>query len=106
LAALSPFHTLRAPMTDLSLDPELNDLTEYLVRSSRLSASEARRLIDEVLHFLDELPEDFVRRRHWLLQSQGMSNSEIFVQLANELRARRFRAPDYSERQIRRIIYG
>ena len=92
--------------SNISTDTELNDLVEYLAKSSRLSASEAQRLIGEVLHFLDELPEDFVRRRHWLLQSQGMSNSEIFAQLANELRARRFRAPEYTERQIRRIIYG
>jgi hypothetical protein len=93
-------------MSDLSSDVELNDLAEYLVRSSRLSQSEALRLIDEVLHFLDELPEEFVRRRHWSLQTQGLSNSEIFIQLARELRARRFRAPDYTERQIRRMIYG
>ena len=90
----------------MSSDAELNDLAEYLVRSSRLTASEAKRLIDEVLNFLDELPEDFVRRRHWTLQTQGMSNSEIFAQLASELRQRRFRAPSYTERQIRRMIYG
>jgi hypothetical protein len=106
LAALSPFHTLRALMPDLSLDPELNELVEYLSRSSRLSQSEAQRLIDEVFNFLNELPEDFVRRRHWALQTQGLSNSEIFVQLASELRTRRFRAPEYTERQIRRMIYG
>jgi hypothetical protein len=93
-------------MLDLPADIELNELAEYLGRSSRLSQGEALRLIDEVLNFLDELPEDFVRRRHLSLQTQGLSNSEIFVQLASELRTRRFRAPEYSERQIRRIIYG
>jgi len=93
-------------MLDLSLDPELHDLAEYLVRSSRLSQSEALRLIDEVLHFLDELPEDFVRRRHLSLQTQGLSNREIFAQLARELRTRRFRAHEYTPRQIRRMIYG
>jgi hypothetical protein len=87
-------------------DVELDDLAEYVVRSSRLELNQARRLIGEVLNFLDELPEDFVRRRHWSLQSQGLSNSEIFTQLASELRTRRFRAPTYSERQIRRMIYG
>jgi hypothetical protein len=91
---------------DLSPDAELHDLADYLTRSSRLSPSEARRLIDEVLHFLNELPEDFVRRRHLSLQSRGLSNSEIFSQLMVELRARRFRAPEFTERQIRRIIYG
>lgn len=93
-------------MSDLPPDAELNDLADYLVRSSRLTHGEARRLIGEVMHFLDELPEEFVRRRHLALQSQGLSNSEIFAQLTAELRARRFRAPAFSERQIRRIIYG
>ena len=92
--------------SDLSLDSELNDLAEYLSRSSRLSNSEAQRLIDEVLNFLDELPEDFVRRRHWSLQAKGLSNGEIFTQLASELRTRRFCAPEYTQRQIRRMIYG
>ena len=93
-------------MSDLSADIELDDLAEYLSRSSRLSHSEALRLIDEVLSFLDDLPEDFVRRRHWSLQTQGLSNSEIFIRLASELRARRFRAPEYTQRQLRRMIYG
>jgi len=98
-------HTAR-PMLEMSSDVDLNDLAEYLVRSSRLNANEARRLIDEVLNFLDELPEDFVRRRHLWLQTQGLSNSEIFTRLSNELRQRRFRAPEFTERQIRRMIYG
>jgi hypothetical protein len=102
-------HTSR-PMSDIPgsihTDIELEELAAYLVRSSRLSSSEARRLIDEVIHFLDELPEDYVRRRHFALQAQGLSNTEIFSRLALELRIRRFRAPEYSERQIRRMIYG
>jgi polyhydroxyalkanoate synthesis regulator phasin len=85
---------------------EVNDLVEYLVRSSRLSSGEARRVVEEVMNFFDELPEEFIRRRHLALQSHGLSNSEIFVRLADELRRLRFRAPEYSERQIRRMIYG
>ena len=60
----------------------------------------------EVLAFLDERPEEFVCRRHRALQAEGLSNSEIFVRLAAELERWRFRAPAYSERQIRRMIYG
>jgi hypothetical protein len=92
--------------SDLSADIELIELAEYLNRSSRLGITEAKRVIDEVLNFLDELPEEFVRRRHLSLQSQGLSNNEIFALLSNELRRRRFRAPEYSKRQIRRMIYG
>jgi hypothetical protein len=88
-------------------DPtELGELISYLARTSRLAPAEAERVVNEVLAFLHETPEDFIRRRHLQLQSQGHSNSAIFRQLADELMQRRFRAPAYSERQIRRIIYG
>ena len=94
-----------------ALDPrgaqdEMGELVEYLARSSRLSPQEAMRLVNEVLAFMSEMPEDFVRRRHLALQAQGLSNRDIYLQIAKELEARRFRAPEYSERQIRRIIYG
>jgi len=85
---------------------ELDDLVAYLVRSSRLDRAEARRLVDEVLTYLDEQPEAFITRRHRELQGEGLANGEIFTRLSAELARRRFRAPDYSERQLRRIIYG
>ena len=85
---------------------ELSELAMYLVRTTRLTESEAVKVIDEVLAFMNETPEDFIRRRHLALQSQGHSNADIFAHIATELRARRFRAPERSERQIRRVIYG
>ena len=85
---------------------DLDELVAYLVRTTRLSAAEAGRVVNEVLHFLDETPEDFIRRRHYALQSAGHSNSGIFAQIATELGQLRFRAGEYSERQIRRVIYG
>jgi hypothetical protein len=85
---------------------ELEDLLAYLVRTTRLSRAEAIRLVAEVLSFLDERPEEFVCRRHRALQGEGLSNSDIFVRLSAELAHWRFRAPAYSERQLRRIIYG
>ena len=89
------------------LEPaELTDLVAYLVRTTRLSRPEAVRLVDEVLSFLDERPEEFVCRRHRALQGEGLSNGEIFARLSEELARRRFRAPTYSERQLRRMIYG
>ena len=88
-------------------DPgELEELVAYLTRSTPLSSQQARRIVEEVLTFLNETPEDFVRRRHRALQAQGLPNSAIYLRLAAELSARRFRAPPYTERQIRRIIYG
>jgi hypothetical protein len=88
-------------------DPgELQELIAYLARTTRLSPAEARRLVAEVLSFLDETAEDFVRRRHRALQAEGLSNASIYLQLAAELSAWRFRAPKCSARQIRRMIYG
>jgi hypothetical protein len=90
----------------MSESGEFEDLIIYLVRTTRLSGPEAVRLVDEVLSFLDERPEEFVCRRHRALQGEGLSNSEIFVRLSAELACWRFRAPAYSERQLRRMIYG
>lgn len=88
-------------------DPgELDELIGYLTRTSRLTAQEAQRLVREVMNFLDETPEEFVRRRHVVLQAEGLSNPAIYVQLAAELAAWRFRCAPYTERQIRRMIYG
>ena len=60
----------------------------------------------DFLSFLAEQPEAFVRRRHRALQLEGLANPEIFARLTAELARWRFRAPAYTERQIRRIIYG
>lgn len=90
----------------MSDQTELAELVAYLVRSTRLTAAEAEKVVHEVLAFMDETPEDFVRRRHLALQSQGLANARIFEQIAQELARRRFRAAELSERQIRRIVYG
>jgi hypothetical protein len=90
----------------MSDQTELAELVAYLVRSTRLTPGEAQKVVDEVIAFMDETPEDFIRRRHLALQSQGYANANIFAQIAIDLTQRRFRAPELSERQIRRIIYG
>lgn len=86
--------------------PEFGELAAYLARTTRLQPSEAMRVLNEVLAFLDETPEDFVRRRHLALQAQGCSNAEIFTRLSTELSRWRFRAGEFSPRQLRRVIYG
>jgi hypothetical protein len=88
-------------------DPgDLEELIAYLARTTRLSSQEVRHVVAEVLSFLQETPEDFVRRRHRALQAAGLPNSAIYLRLAAELSAWRFQAPPYTERQIRRLIYG
>ncbi len=95
----------RNPLDNTGLDT-LDELVEYLARTSRLDRGEARRLVDEVVSFLVEEPEAFVRRRHLALQRQGLANAAIFTRLQAELAHRRFPAPAYTTRQLRRIIYG
>jgi hypothetical protein len=88
-------------------DPgDLQELITYLVRTTSLSPGEAERVVGDVLAFLNETPEAYVRRRHLALQGEGLSNVEIFARLEAELAQWRFRAPALSGRQIRRIIYG
>jgi hypothetical protein len=90
-------------MADLD---DLRELVDHLTLTSRLTAAEAERLVGEVLTYLGETPEAFIRRRHLALQSEGLANDKIFERLAKELEQRRFSAPAYTTRQIRRIIYG
>ena len=85
---------------------DIVELLAYLVRTTRLAPAEARRVIGEIVSFLDETPAEFLRRRHLALQAQGLPNAQIFTGLLTELEQRRFRAPQYTQRQIRRIIYG
>lgn len=96
----------RAHSLAMSDAGDLAELIAYLSRSTRLTPAEAQRLVGEVLSFLDETPEQFVRRRHLALRAQGHANAQIYAQLLTELSAWRFCAPAYSERQIRRMIYG
>jgi hypothetical protein len=98
-------HLLEISLNDAELN-ELEELVEHLARTSRLDQNEARRVVDEVMSFLIEQPEDYVRRRHLTLQRRGLANAAIFTRLKAELAQRRFPAPAYTTRQLRRIIYG
>ncbi len=87
----------------MSPDPELID---HVVSSTGLSPAEARRLIEDVVAFHAEPVESYVRRRHAELKTFGAKNPEIFARIGAELRERVVAAPELSERQVRRIIYG
>lgn len=85
------------------VDPRL---LRHVEQSSGLSPTEARRLVEDVLSFHDEPLEEWVRRRHGELRTYGARNAEIFTRLREELRGHVVAAPELSERQLRRIIYG
>ncbi|MFF2651514.1 hypothetical protein [Streptomyces sp. NPDC058045] len=83
-----------------------DDLLDHLTRSTPLSRGEALRVVQDVLAYFDQTTEEFVRRRHRELQSQGLVNAEIFDQITAELKYRAVAPPELSLRQLRRIVYG
>jgi hypothetical protein len=88
-------------------DAGLNgSLIERIVASTDLSPAEANRVVEDVLAWYAEPLLDYVRRRHAQLRTQGVRNPEIYRLLAVEIRQRPFAAPEVSERQLRRFIYG
>ena len=81
-------------------------LIERIATSTGLSRAEAARVVEDVVAFHAEPVEDYVRRRHAQLKTYGARNAEIFARLAEELRGRVVAAPELTERQLRRIVYG
>ena len=91
-------------MTD---KPDIQLLINHLCHGSGLTSPEAHKIVDEVIAFFSETPEDYVRRRHLeIKQELGLSNAQIFQRIETELTQLVFAAPTLTQRQIRRIIYG
>jgi len=61
--------------------------------------------VAEVLGYFDESVEEYVRRRHRELKSEGLTNDRVFARIAAELPARRVAPPQLSLRQLRRVVY-
>jgi len=87
-------------------DVAFADLVAHLRRRSGASAAECSALIEEVRAYFSETAEAFVRRRHGELRREGLSNMQIFPIVAAELARRCVAPPAYTERQLRRIVYG
>lgn len=83
-----------------------DDLIDHLVRTTPLQRGEAARVVLDVLAYFDETAEAFIRRRHRELQAKGLLNAEIFDLITAELPGRAVTPPEYSLRQLRRIVYG
>jgi hypothetical protein len=86
--------------------PPDRTLVDHVVATTGLTAAEAARIVDDVLAFHAEPVETYVRRRHAELKTHGARNPEIFARLAEELAHVVVAAPELSERQLRRIVYG
>jgi hypothetical protein len=86
-----------------SADPEL---VSRISEAYGVPASQAERIIEEVLIAYGDTVEEWVRSRHIRLRSRGMRNEDIYRRLEEELPHRRFSSEPLSLRQIRRLIYG
>jgi hypothetical protein len=87
-----------------SLDPEF---IAHLERTSGLGDGACRRLVLEVLAQYQETLDAYVQRRHQELRDRGgLKNAQIYQQILTEVPQQRFSAPQLTERQIRRMIYG
>lgn len=82
------------------------EIVAYLTRTCPLTPAEAARVVADVLGYFSEAPEEFVRRRHRELKDRGLNNEQTFGQIAAEVPQRRYAPPDFSLRQLRRIVYG
>lgn len=87
-------------------DAPFADLVAHLRRRSGASAAECWAMIEEVRAYFSETAGTFVRRRHGELRREGRSNAQIFPVVAAELARRCVTPPVYTERQLRRIVYG
>lgn len=82
------------------------DLVRHVAASTGLPASVAARVVADIVGYFDETAEQFVRRRHAELQRRQVRNAEIWQRLAQELAEHPVAAPEFTERQLRRIVYG
>ncbi|MCA9562066.1 MAG: hypothetical protein KC561_01190 [Myxococcales bacterium] len=83
-----------------------NKLERRLSETLGLTSTEASRVAIEVLDIFHQTVDDFIVERHSELQAEGYDGRQIYNQLPEELKEWRFAAPEFSERQIRRRIYG
>ncbi|MFI1762218.1 hypothetical protein ACH41H_09265 [Streptomyces sp. NPDC020800] len=82
------------------------ELVDHLMRSTPLNRGEALRVVQDVLAFFDETTQDYVRRRHRELQTQGLQNTAIFERIEADLKYRAVAPPELTLRQLRRMVYG
>jgi hypothetical protein len=83
-----------------------DDLIRRVAASTGLPEATATRVVADVKAYFSETVEVYVRRRHAELKDKNWKNDEIWPLLAAELGARRFGAPELTERQLRRLVYG
>jgi tRNA(His) 5'-end guanylyltransferase len=81
------------------------DLVRHVSRSTGLDEATASRVVADVVAYFDQTVEEYVNERHEDLRARNRKNDEIWPLIMDELKARRFKAKELSERQLRRMVY-
>ncbi len=84
----------------------MEDLKKYLQVTTNLSDKEINKIIEEINEFYNLSYQEYIKKNHLKLRAEGYKNEEIYEILSEKVKQMRFKAPDLSIRQIRRIIYG
>jgi hypothetical protein len=85
------------------MDRELDRLSTAL----GLPVDQVARLLEELRALYSQTLPDFVRSRHTEYKQQaGLRNEEAYRRIQEDIQQWRFRAPEISIRQIRRMIHG
>jgi len=82
------------------------DLVRHVARSTGLDEATASRVVADVLAYFGQTVEEYVVKRHENLKSRNRKNDDIWPLITDELRTRRFKADELTERQLRRMVYG
>ncbi|MBI9097210.1 MAG: hypothetical protein JEY91_01970 [Spirochaetaceae bacterium] len=90
-------------MANITLDEKFKN---YLLSAYPVDESLLNHLLEDLGDYFSRDIKDYIGYRHHQLHSEGKRNNEIYLQIQNELKERRFAAPEMSIRQIRRAIYG
>ena len=86
--------------------PYPQDLVRRVATSTGLDEATATRVVADVMAYFGQTVEEYVVKRHQDLQGRNRKNDDIWPLITRELRTRRIRAPEASERQLRRMVYG
>jgi hypothetical protein len=87
-------------------DSHPQDLVRHVARSTGLDEATASRVVADVMAYFGQTVEEYVVQRHENLKSRNRKHDDIWPLIMDELRTRRFKADEHSERQLRRMVYG
>ncbi|HEY6495255.1 MAG TPA: hypothetical protein VIZ43_18420 [Trebonia sp.] len=82
------------------------DLVRHVALSTGLDEATASRVVADVVAYFGQTVEQYVTERHEDLKSRNRRNDDIWPLITEELKTRRFKAGELSERQLRRMVYG